>query len=294
VYGHDWAVKWGPLEIGDILDRNRLDKVITQYRPHAVIHFAAFAYVGESVKDPIKYYRNNVAGSVTLLEAMRNHSIRKFIFSSTCSTYGVPSYLPIDELHPQQPINPYGSSKLMIEQILKDVGQSDGIRSVSLRYFNAAGADPDGEIGEDHDPETHLIPLVLKVAAGRGSHVAVFGDDYDTPDGTCIRDYIHVTDLAAAHVAALGALSTGPECKAYNLGNSRGYSVKEVIETATQITGKRIPFTVTERRVGDPASLIGSSEMVRRDLGWTPIYNDLSVILNTAWQWQVKHHGVDR
>lgn len=294
VYGHDWAVKWGPLETGDILDRNRLDKVIMQYRPHAVIHFAAFAYVGESVKDPIKYYRNNVAGSVTLLEAMRNHSIRKFIFSSTCSTYGVPSYLPIDELHPQQPINPYGSSKLMIERILQDVGQSDGIRSVSLRYFNAAGADPDGEIGEDHDPETHLIPLVLKVAAGRSSHVSVFGDDYDTPDGTCIRDYIHVTDLAAAHVAALGALSTGPEWKAYNLGNSRGYSVKEVIETATQITGKEIPFTVTERRVGDPDSLIGSSEMVRRDLEWTPIYNDLSVILNTAWQWQVKHYGVDK
>jgi len=209
VYGHPWAVRWGPLEIGDLADRQRLDQVIQHYRPEGVIHFAAYAYVGESVKDPGKYYRNNVAGSLSLLEAMRDHGIPYLVFSSTCATYGVPERIPIPESHPQRPINPYGQSKLMVEQILQDFQVAHGIRSISLRYFNAAGADPDGEIGEAHDPETHLIPLVLEVAGGQRPHITVFGEDYDTPDGTCIRDYIHVTDLAQAHVLAVEALASG-------------------------------------------------------------------------------------
>lgn len=217
VYGHESAVKWGPFEKGDISDRKRLDQVIEKHRPAAVMHFAAYAYVGESVDDPGKYYRNNVVGTLTLLEAMRDHSIDQFVFSSTCATYGVPQQMPIAEDHTQQPINPYGASKLMVEQMLRDFGVAHGLRAISLRYFNAAGADPDAEIGEDHDPETHLIPLVLDAAAGRRESIAVFGDDYATPDGTCIRDYIHVTDLASAHVLALQALESGAESNAYNL-----------------------------------------------------------------------------
>ena len=207
VYGHEWAVKWGPFEQGDILDRKRLDEVIKKYRPAAIMHFAAFAYVGESVEQPGKYYRNNVTGSLTLLEAMRDHGVPYIIFSSTCATYGEPEQIPIPENHKQSPINPYGHSKLMIEQMLSDFDVAHGIRSVSLRYFNAAGADPDGETGEDHDPETHLIPLVLDAAIGKRPSITIFGDDYDTPDGTCIRDYIHVTDLASATSKSLSICS---------------------------------------------------------------------------------------
>ena len=204
--GHEWAVRWGPLARGDILDRDRLDEVFRQYQPSAVMHFAAYAYVDESVEQPLKYYRNNVAGALNLLDVMREHGVNYIVFSSTCATYGLPQAIPMPEDHPQNPVNPYGASKLMVERMLTDFGTAYGLRSISLRYFNAAGADPDGEIGEDHDPETHLIPLVLETAAGRRPNITIYGTDYDTPDGTCIRDYVHVTDLAKAHVLALKAL----------------------------------------------------------------------------------------
>lgn len=285
VYGHRWATRWGPLEQGDINDRARLDAVIDQYRPIAVMHFAAYAYVGESVQDPGKYYRNNVAGTLTLLEAMRDHAIDQCVFSSTCATYGVPERSPLREDHPQRPINPYGASKLMIERILRDFDAAHGLRSIALRYFNAAGADPDAEIGESHDPETHLIPLILDAAAGSRPAIAVYGDDYDTPDGTCIRDYIHVTDLAQAHVLALQALLQGAGSAAYNLGNGQGYSVRQVIDCAARITARPIPVEVGARRPGDPPKLVGDAQRIRRDLGWQPQYAELDSILGTAWQW---------
>jgi UDP-arabinose 4-epimerase len=287
VYGHPWAVKWGPHEVGDILDRKRLDKVIDQYRPEAVMHFAAYAYVGESMENPGKYYCNNVVGSLTLLEALRDHQIYKFVFSSSCAVYGIPNELPIKENHIQNPISPYGSSKLMIERILKDFDHAYGIKFISLRYFNAAGADPDCEIGEDHDPETHLIPLVLEAAAGKKTHVTIFGDDYDTSDGTCIRDYIHVTDLAQAHILAMKALDEGSDSNIFNLGNCKGFSVKEVIDTASDITEKRIPFSIGSRRPGDPPRLIGDASKAIQELGWDPRYNELPVIIETAWKWLI-------
>ena len=285
VYGHRWAVRWGPLEVGDINDRARLDAVINQYQPAAVMHFAAYAYVGESVQDPGKYYRNNVAGTLTLLEVMRDHGLDKMIFSSTCATYGVPQSIPIPEDHPQQPINPYGASKLMIERMLADFDTAHGLRSIALRYFNAAGADPEGEIGEAHDPETHLIPLVLDAAAGRRPALTVFGDDYATPDGTCIRDYIHVTDLADAHVRALKVLEQGSNSRAYNLGNGAGFSVREVISAAEAITGRRVPVNIGARRPGDPPRLVGDAARARDELGWSPRYAGLDDILQTAWAW---------
>jgi UDP-arabinose 4-epimerase len=288
VYGHRWAVKWGPLEEGDISDRARLTEVIARYQPTAVMHFAAYAYVGESVQDPGKYYRNNVTGTLTLLEAMRDHGIDKFIFSSTCATYGISEAVPIREDHPHGPVNPYGASKLMIERILRDFDAAHGMRSISLRYFNAAGADPDGEIGEAHDPETHLIPLVLDAAAGKRPSITVFGDDYDTPDGTCIRDYIHVADLADAHVLALKALEDGAKTTAYNLGNGLGFSVKEVIETVERVVGKKVPVQIGERRAGDPARLVGDSQLIRSTLGWSPRYAALHLIIASAWSWHVR------
>ena len=288
VYGHRQAVQWGPLEEGDIADRNALDAVITKYRPTAVMHFAAYAYVGESVQDPGKYYRNNVAGSLTLLEALRDHGIDKFIFSSTCATYGVPERSPIDEAHPQRPINPYGASKQMIERMLADFDAAHGLKSIALRYFNAAGADPAAEIGEDHDPETHLIPLVLDAATGRRPAITIYGDDYDTPDGTCIRDYIHVTDLAQAHVLALKALESGASSTVYNLGNGQGFSVRQVINQAEAVTGKKIPVIIGPRRPGDPPRLVGDATRIRRDLGWQSEYADLSSILTTAWRWHAR------
>ena len=289
VYGHPWAAKWGPLEEGDIADRPRLDGVLRRYKPVAVMHFAAYAYVGESVEDPGKYYRNNVAGTLTLLEAMRDHSIENFVFSSTCATYGVPEQVPIVETHPQCPVNPYGSSKLMIEQILRDFEQAHGLRSIALRYFNAAGADPEGRIGEDHDPETHLIPLVLDAALGRRPHITIFGEDYDTPDGTCIRDYIHVDDLADAHILALRALHNGAGSTAYNLGNGQGFSVREVIDQARSVTGCNIETRVGPRRPGDPPRLIGDATKIKQDLDWRPASADLNEILRTAWRWHSKH-----
>jgi len=286
VYGHRWAVRWGPFELGDISDRARLNDVIAKYRPAGVMHFAAYAYVGESMQDPGKYYRNNVTGSLTLLEAMRDHGVDKLVFSSTCATYGTPGQVPITEAHPQRPINPYGASKLMVERMLTDFDQAHGLRSMSLRYFNAAGADPDGDIGEVHDPETHLIPLVLDVALGRRPAITVFGDDYDTPDGSCIRDYIHVSDLAAAHVSAFRELEAGAPSDAYNLGNGRGFSVFEVIERAELITGTSIPVKIGPRRVGDPPRLVGDARRAREVLRWLPDYATLDQLLATAWRWQ--------
>jgi UDP-arabinose 4-epimerase len=290
--GHAWAAKWGPLEKGDILDRPALDRVIAAYRPRACLHFAAFAYVGESVSDPGKYYRNNVAGSLTLLEALRDHGIDQFVLSSTCATYGVPDRMPIDEASPQAPINPYGASKLMVERMLADFHAAHGLRSVALRYFNAAGADPDVEIGEDHDPETHLVPLVLDAACGDREAVTVFGTDYETPDGTCVRDYIHVTDLANAHVLALKALEQGLAQRAFNLGNGLGYSVREVIASVERVTGLQVPVRLGGRRPGDPARLISNSTRAAGELQWRPQLPKLDDIIATAWEWHKRRAQV--
>lgn len=292
VYGHEWAVKWGPLERGDILDRARVDELLAQYRPIAIMHFAAFAYVGESVIDPGKYYRNNVAGSLNLLESARDHGVDKFIFSSTCATYGVPDRLPITEDTPQRPINPYGASKLMVERMLADFDAAHGLRSIALRYFNAAGADPDGEIGEWHEPETHLVPLVLDAASGRRPSVTVFGADYDTRDGTCIRDYIHVTDLANAHVQALGALEMGSQSTVYNLGNGEGFSVLDVVHAVERVTGLTVPASRGDRRVGDPAALVSDAALARDELGWQPQITSIDDIVRTAWAWHQKSKNI--
>lgn len=283
--GHEWAAKWGPLARGDILDRSALDRAIETYRPSACLHFAAFAYVGESVTDPGKYYRNNVAGSLTLLEALRDHGIDQFVLSSTCATYGVPDKVPIDETMPQAPINPYGASKLMVERMMADFYAAHGMRSAALRYFNAAGADPDTEIGEDHDPETHLVPLVIEAAYGSGDAVTVFGTDYETPDGTCVRDYIHVTDLAKAHVLSLKALEQGLTHRAFNLGNGSGYSVREVIASVERVTHRRVPVKLGNRRPGDPARLISNSARAADELQWRPQITNLDEIISTAWAW---------
>ena len=285
INGHDWAVRWGPLERGDILDRSRIDDVITKYQPSAIMHFAAFAYVGESVTDPGKYYRNNVVGSLNLLEAARDNSVSSFVFSSTCATYGVPDALPITEDTPQRPINPYGASKLMVERMLSDFGAAHGMRSIILRYFNAAGADPDTEIGETHEPETHLIPLVLDAATGRRSQVTVFGSDYNTPDGTCIRDYIHVSDLAEAHVRAIELLGTGAASRVFNVGTGRGYSVKEVIDTVSRISGKTVSVELGSRRTGDPAALVAEASRAQDELDWEARMPGLDQIVSTAWAW---------
>jgi UDP-arabinose 4-epimerase len=251
----------------------------------AVMHFAAFAYVGESVIDPGKYYRNNVAGTLTSLEAVRDHQISHFVFSSTCATYGEPTAVPIPETYPQAPINPYGASKLMIERMLADFEHAHGLRSVSLRYSNAAGADPDGEIGECHDPETHLIPLVLDVAAALRSDIKVFGENYSTPDGTCIRDYIHVTDLANAHVSSLNYLIRGGASVQMNLGTGMGHSVKEVITTAERVTGCKILVTSGARRPGDPPKLVAEATTAKKLLGWAPANSGLEEIIGSAWAW---------
>jgi len=285
VYGHEWAVQWGPFEHGDILDASRLAEVMERYRPQAVMHFAALAYVGESVTDPGKYYRNNVAGTLNLLDAMRAHGVPRMVFSSTCATYGMPQHIPMNEDHPQAPINPYGWSKLMIEQALRDYSAAYDMDAVSLRYFNAAGADVEGGIGEAHDPETHLIPLVLDAAAGVRPCIEVFGDDYDTPDGTCIRDYIHVTDLADAHVRALDYLEAEGGFDAFNLGNGNGFSVREVIETARAVTGRNVEVRIGKRRAGDPPRLVGDANRARQVLGWQPRFPELTTIVETAWRW---------
>lgn len=288
VYGHDWAVKWGPLVRGDILSAADLDGVFAKFKPSGVLHFAAFAYVGESVHNPAKYYHNNVTGTLSLLDAMRRHGCGHIVFSSTCATYGVPQSLPIPEDHPQHPINPYGWSKLMIEQILRDYEQAYGLTHAALRYFNAAGADPDGEIGEDHDPETHLIPLVIHAALGLRKHIEVFGTDYDTPDGTAIRDYIHVTDLADAHVAAISRLLDKGGSMMLNLGTGVGNTVRQVIEAVERVSGRTVPVVEGPRRAGDPPALYANAGGAGRLLNWTPRLSDIEATVATAWRWHEK------
>lgn len=285
VNGHRRAVRWGPLEVGDIADMALVHGLVAKYQPLAVLHFAAFAYVGESVADPSKYYLNNVVGGLKLLEACRTRGVDKIVFSSTCATYGVPEKLPIDEDQPQRPVNPYGWSKLVVERALLDYDRACGLRSVSLRYFNAAGADPEGEIGELHEPETHLIPLVLDAIAGTRPNLTVNGSDYPTPDGTCVRDFIHVTDLASAHVAALEHLLAGGATLALNLGTGSGHSVLQVVEAAEQATGGKVPLAFGPRRPGDPPVLVADAARAAAALRWRPRHSSLHDIVASAWAW---------
>jgi len=286
--GHRAAVPVDRLIVADLSETERLDHAFLMNRIEAVVHFAAFAYVGESVRDPSKYYQNNLVNTLNLMDCMRRHGVGRFVFSSTCATYGIPQTVPITEEEPQQPINPYGNAKLAAERALADFAAAYRWGYAALRYFNAAGASPDGTIGEDHEPETHLIPLVLQTALGRRPHIEVFGTDYPTPDGTCVRDYIHVDDLAEAHLLALEKLEPGLELR-YNLGTGRGYSVREVIRVAEEVTGKPIPVKQGPRRPGDPPALVASSEKIQRELGWRPKYADLRPIIDTAWNWHKKH-----
>ena len=283
--GNADAVKWGVLEVVDLADRDRLLTLFTQYRPAAVLHFAAFAYVGESVSDPYLYYRNNVAGTLSLLEVMCSTSCDKIVFSSTCATYGAPETLPIREDTRQAPLNPYGHSKLVVEHLLRQADDAYGLKSIALRYFNAAGSDPDCEIGERHDPETHLIPLVLRAAANPDAPVTVFGDDYDTPDGTCVRDYVHVCDLADAHVLALDWLLQGHSSDVFNLGNGSGFSVRDVIDTAERVTGLKVAYNMGPRRHGDPPILVSDASKALTVLGWKPRRTQLATQMEDAWNW---------
>jgi UDP-arabinose 4-epimerase len=282
VTGHRDAVRWGPFVQGDILDTALLIDTLARYQPEGIIHFAAFAYVGESVLDPAKYYRNNVAGSLSLLDAARASGVRHIILSSSCATYGVPQSLPIGEATPQNPINPYGRSKLMVEQITQDYAAAYGLRYVALRYFNACGADPDGELGERHEPETHLIPRALMAASGQLSHLAVFGDDYATPDGTCIRDYIHVADLAQAHVLAANYLRDGGDSLAVNLGTGKGLSIREILSAIDRLTHRPVPTLVSPRRAGDPPMLYADPSLARARLGFEARLSDIDTIVRTA------------
>lgn len=283
--GHASAVKWGPLEIGDLLDGERLRDVLRKYRPYGVIHFAGLSYVGESMEDPLSYYRNNVGGTMVLLRAMAAECVTRLVFSSSCATYGIPESIPIREDTVQAPINPYGQSKLMVEQLMKDHARVTGLSSVALRYFNAAGADAAGEIGETHDPETHLIPLILGAAQGSAPTVTVFGNDHPTPDGTCIRDYIHVTDLANAHVKSLSQATSNNGFEALNLGTGRGHSILEVIKAAEEITGSKVPYVFGPRRAGDPSTLVADVGRAKARLDWRTQNSDLRNILQTAWNW---------
>ena len=285
IYGHKEAVKWGKLVVGDLKNMDEIEAVFKNNQIDAVFHFAAYAYVGESVEHPEKYYYNNVANTLNLLHVMIKYGCNRIIFSSTCATYGEPEKVPITEDMPQNPINPYGATKLMVERIFQDYHKAYGLQYVVLRYFNAAGADPDGEIGESHNPETHIIPLVLDAASGKRPDIKVFGTDYDTPDGSCIRDYIHVYDLATAHLLALHHLEAGKESQFFNLGNEKGTSVLEVVNSVKQVTGRDFKVTLTDRRLGDPAKLVGSSQRAQKILGWKPIYGDIDVIVKHAWKW---------
>jgi UDP-glucose-4-epimerase GalE len=286
--GHRGAVKFGELVEGDIADTAAVRAALRRHEISAVMHFAALLDVGESVREPAKYYRNNVTGALSVLEAMAAESVERFVFSSTCATYGEPLEAPIAESHPQKPINSYGESKLAVERALPHFGTAHGLRFVALRYFNASGADPEGEIGEDHSPEIHLIPRAIEAATG-GRALQVFGDDYPTPDGTCLRDYVHVTDLADAHVRALDSIAGGGPSGAYNLGTGRPHSVREVIETVARVTGREVPWTLAPRRAGDPAVLYAAADKARTALGWTPQFGDLETIVRTAWDWHRAH-----
>ena len=288
IYGHREAVKWGTLVEGDLKNINEIEAVFEKYPIEAVFHFAAYAYVGESVAEPEKYYYNNIGCTLNLLKVMRKYCCNKIIFSSSCATYGEPKQTPITEDMPQNPINPYGFTKYAVERIFKDYERAYGLKYVVLRYFNAAGADPEGEIGEAHDPETHIIPLILDAASGKRPNIKVFGTDYPTRDGSCIRDYIHVSDLATAHLLALRHLEAGKPSQFLNLGNTKGTSVLELIEAAKRVTGKDIPVVLSDRRPGDPAVLVGSSEKAKRVLSWEPMYGDIDTIVRHAWAWHEK------
>jgi UDP-glucose 4-epimerase len=286
--GHRAAVPADRLIVGDLAEGSRLDQAMVAHRIEAVVHFAAFALVGESVREPSKYYQNNLVNTLNLMECLRRHRVSRFVFSSTCATYGIPMKVPITEEEPQRPINPYGTTKLAVERALEEYGRAYQLGYAALRYFNASGASPDGTIGEDHDPETHLIPLILQAALGQRSHVEVFGTDYPTADGTCIRDYIHVDDLADAHLLALERLEPGQAMR-YNLGTGRGYSVREVIRSAEEVTGKKITVKEGPRRPGDPPALVAASAKIQRELGWQPHYTELGPMIETAWRWHRQH-----
>jgi UDP-glucose-4-epimerase GalE len=289
--GHREAVRYGDFVDGDVTDVTALRAALRRHGAFAVMHFAAFLDVGESVRDPLRYYRNNVVGALSVLEAMVAEGAKYFVFSSTCAVYGEPVETPIAEAHPQQPINAYGESKLAIERALPHVERAHDLRWVALRYFNAAGADPDGEIGEDHSPEIHLIPRAIQASAGAAA-LQVFGDDYPTPDGTCLRDYVHVTDLADAHVRALEAIVETGRSGAYNLGTGHPQSVREVIDTVARVTGRRVPWTLAPRRPGDPAVLYAAPHKAHAELHWKPLFPDLESIVRTAWDWHRAHpHG---
>lgn len=287
-YGHEESVKWGTLCKCDIKDIDDIDEIFNKYDIDAVMHFSSFIEVGESVENPEKYYQNNVVNTMNLLKVMLKHDVKKFIFSSTCATYGVPNKIPLTEDHPQNPINPYGWTKLMVERILKDYDTAYGLKSIILRYFNASGADKSGMIGENHNPESHLIPLILDAAIGKREDIKIFGTDYDTPDGTCIRDYIHVTDLADAHIKALEYLKENNQSNEFNLGNGKGFSVREVIDSVKKVTGRDFKVTETQRREGDPAVLIGSAQKAKELLKWDPQYVNIDDIVETAWTWHKK------
>jgi UDP-arabinose 4-epimerase len=288
ICGHSDFVKWGPLVVGDISDKDQLRNIFLQYKPEAVMHFAAHAYVGESVNRPEKYYRNNVCGTLALLEVMAELKVMKMIFSSTCATYGLPQSLIINEETHQNPINPYGASKLMVERMLKDFYIAHGLSSVSLRYFNAGGADFDCEIGEWHVPETHLIPIIFEVALKKRDRLVIYGNDYETPDGTCIRDYIHVIDLASAHVKSLIKLDEINGAHFYNLGNGNGHSVLDVLGTVERHIGRKIDYEFGPKRMGDPPILIADATSARAELDWVPSNSDLNTIIKSAWKWQQK------
>lgn len=286
--GHRQAVPAERLVVGDLRDADFVDALLIQKRIEAVVHFAAFAYVGESVTQPAQYYTNNLIYSLQLLERCRRNGVDRFVFSSSCATYGIPTTIPIPETEPQRPVNPYGNTKLAFERALADYAAAYRLGGCILRYFNAAGAAADGSLGEDHTPETHLIPLVFQAALGQIPAVTIFGTDYPTPDGTCIRDYVHVEDLAAAHVLAVETISPG-HCRAYNVGTGKGYSVREVIRTAEDVCGRSIPVQEGPRRSGDPPVLVADATLIRRELGWTPHYEHLRGILETAWNWHRRH-----
>jgi len=291
-HGHVWAVRWGPLEFGEMSDVARLEAVMQQHRPMAVIHLAGLIAAGDSVTDPMAYYRNNLSGTLVLLEAMRNCGIHRLVFSSSAGVYGEPEQMPIPEAHPHNPVSPYGATKAMTERVLADFSSAYGLRSVSLRYFNAIGAAPEGDIGEAHRHETHLVPLVLDVAAGLRPHIQIFGDDFSTPDGTCIRDYVHVCDLADAHVLALRYLEQCDGAEAFNLGSERGASVREVVETAARVTGQAVPSRICPRRAGDPARLVADASRAKRTLGWCPGYDSLELQIETAWKWHGRYRNL--
>ncbi len=286
--GHAHAVQWGPLEVGDLCDRGRLDQVLAAYQPAAVLHFAGLIAVGESVENPGLYYQNNVTGSLTLLQAMAAAGVGRLVFSSSCAVYGMPDLSPITEAAPLGPISPYGRSKLMVEQMLADFEHAHGLRWTALRYFNAAGSDPDGQLGEEHEPETHVIPRVVMAALGEIDHFTILGTDYDTPDGTCLRDYVHVCDLADAHLAALRRLLAGGASLAVNLGTGTGWSVRQVIQAAERVSGHRLPVAEAPRRPGDPARLVADAALASRELGFAPRHTDLDAMIRQCLNWRKK------